>query len=78
MSTHYEAHLLDIIDTGIYPCRSAAYVEKAKRQAALVDCPLTYVEGSNLLLEKLVSGRWDHQFLVAEKGQVLEQAAFST
>ena len=68
---------VDIIDTGAYPCRSAAYVEKAKRQAALVNCPLTYVDGSNLLLEKLVSGRWDHQFIVAEKGQVLEQAAFS-
>ena len=68
---------VDIIDTGAYPCRSASYVEKAKRQAALINCPLTYVDGSNLLLEKLVSGQWDQQFIVAEKGQVLEQAALS-
>ncbi len=68
---------VDIIDTGAYPCRSESYLEKAKRQAALISCPLTYVDGSNLLLEKLVSAQWDHQFIVAEKGQVLEQAAFS-
>ena len=69
---------VDIIDTGAYDCRSAEYVEKARRQAALVNCPLTYVDGSNLLLEKLVSGQWDHQFIVAEKGQVLDQMDFST
>lgn len=69
---------VDIIDTGVYDCRSAEYVEKAQRQAALVNCPLTYVDGRNLLLEKLVSGQWDHQFIVAEQGQVLDQMDFST
>lgn len=68
---------VDIIDTGAYDCRSAAYVEKARRQAARVGCPLAYVDGSNLLLEKLVSGQWDHQFIVAEKGRVLDQTDFS-
>ena len=73
--SNYES--VDIIDTGAYPCRSADYVEKARRQAALVRCPLTYVGGSNLLLEKLVSGQWDHQFIVSERGQMLDQTDFS-
>ena len=44
---------------------------------SLIHCPLIYVPGSNLLLEKLVSGKWDHQFLIAEKGRVLAKTDFN-
>lgn len=67
---------VDIIDTGIYDCRDPLYLEAAKRNADLIACPLRYVDGSNILLEKLVSGRWDHQFLTAKKGQVLREEDF--
>lgn len=58
----------DIIDTGAYDCYAEAYVEEAQKNADLIRCTLGYVEGSNRILEKLVSGRWDEQFLVAEPG----------
>lgn len=64
-------HHVDIIDTGAYDCFSQSYMDCAKRNAQLIDCPLAHVPGSNILLEKLVSGRWDHQFLIGEKGQTL-------
>lgn len=68
---------VDIIDTGVYDCHSDEYRKTAKRNADLIHCPLIYVPGSNLLLEKLVSGKWDHQFLIAEKGRVLAKTDFN-
>ena len=37
---------------------------------------LDYVQGSNLMLEKLVGGRWDRQFLVAEPGHLIRHGDF--
>ncbi|MGN0659239.1 MAG: DUF1638 domain-containing protein [Emergencia sp.] len=67
---------VDIIDTGVYDSFSAAYLKSARKNADLIGCPLCHVPGSNLLLEKLVAGRWDHQFLIAEKGRVLKEEDF--
>ncbi len=67
---------VDIIDTGVYDCYSRDYVAKAKANADLIQCPVCYVEGSNLLLEKLVSGRWDHQFLIGEAGDTFREEDF--
>lgn len=67
---------VDIIDTGIYDCHNIQYVESARKSAALISCPLTYVPGSNILLEKLVAGYWDDQFMVAEKGRILKNEDF--
>jgi len=58
---------VDIIDTGIYDCHSDEYMKEAAENAELVSCELNHRKGSNILLEKLVSGKWDHQFLVVEK-----------
>lgn len=66
----------DIIDTGAYDCYSEAYVTQAQKNADLIRCTLGYVEGSNVILEKLVSGRWDAQFLVLEPGQEMTEHAF--
>ena len=67
---------VDIIDTGVYDCYSSDYVTRAKANADLIQCPICYVEGSNLLLEKLVSGRWDHQFLIGEAGDIFREEDF--
>ena len=67
---------MDIIDTGVYDSYAPAYLEKARRNADLINSSLCHVPGSNLLLEKLVSGRWDHQFIVAEKGKTLTATDF--
>lgn len=49
---------------------------KAQKNADVMNVALDYVEGSNLLLEKLVSGRWDEQFLVAEPGHLIRHGDF--
>ncbi|MCI7098689.1 MAG: DUF1638 domain-containing protein [Lachnospiraceae bacterium] len=67
---------VDMIDTGVYDCYSEEYVIQAQRNADLIRGVLDYVAGSNLILEKLVSGQWDQQFIVAEPGQVLSEKDF--
>ncbi|MDD3219892.1 MAG: DUF1638 domain-containing protein [Lachnospiraceae bacterium] len=59
---------VDIIDTGVYDCYSEEFAAEAQENADLIRCPLDYVPGSNLILEKLVSGNWDEQFAVFESG----------
>lgn len=61
----------NIIDTGAYDCREEGFMQVAKMSAAAMDCELGYVKGSNRVLEKLISGQWDEQFLVIEPGRVL-------
>lgn len=67
---------VDVIDTGEYDCYSEHYVTEAQKNADLIQCRLNYVKGSNLLLEKLVSGHWDQQFLIVEPGQMLSNRDF--
>lgn len=67
---------LDVIDTGLYDCYEERLVEKFQADADLFNGELGFVPGGTLLLEKLVSGRWDEQFLVAEKGTNLTQGRF--
>lgn len=66
----------DIIDTGVYDCYSEEYVTEAQKNADLIRCSLGYVEGSNRILEKLVSGQWDAQFVVLESGQEMTEQDF--
>ena len=67
----------DIIDTGVFDCYEESYVESIQKQADLIRCELGYVEGSNRILEKLVSGQWDEQFLIVPPRTVLTKSAFS-
>ena len=67
---------LDIVDTGMADCYSEAFVEMAQRSADLIKCDLDYTVGSNHLLEKLVSGQWDEQFLMAEPGHKIAHKDF--
>lgn len=62
-------HAMDIIDTGLNPCYEVPYVQAAQKEADAINADLGYAQGSICLLEKLVSGRWDDQFLVLEPGR---------
>lgn len=66
----------DVIDTGLYDCYSEGYVASARKNAELIRCKLDYVKGSNRILEKLVAGRWDEQFLVIEPGNMITTQSF--
>ena len=66
----------DISDTRVYDCYSEEYVTEEQKNADLIRCSLGYVEGSNRILEKLVSGQWDAQFIVLESGQEMTEQDF--
>ena len=66
----------DIIDTGVYDSHAEDFVAEAQRNAELAGCRLNHVPGSNLLLEKLLSGRWDEQFVVVEPCQKINIGLF--
>lgn len=71
---HY--YHLDIIDNGLYDCYDLDYVERAQADAERIQAELDFVPGSNLLLEKLVSGKWDGQFLVVPPNTRITQGTF--
>ena len=67
---------LDVIETGIYDSRAPEFTASAREDAERIGAELGYVPGGNLLLEKLVSGRWDGQFVVKEPGEIIKQDDF--
>ena len=71
---HY--HHLDIIDNGLYDCYALPYVERAQKEAEKIHSELDFVPGSNILLEKLVSGKWDSQFLIVPPDIPVTQGLF--
>lgn len=71
---HY--YHLDIIDNGLYNCYDLNYVERAQADAERIHAELDFVPGSNILLEKLVSGKWDEQFLIVHPHTTITQGKF--
>lgn len=69
-------YFLDIIDTGYNNCYEEKYAEQAQENADMIHAALDYVPGSNIILEKLVSGNWDEQFLVAKAGDMIQHGDF--
>ena len=67
---------MDIVDTGLNPCYEVEYVEKAQAQADELHADLDFVPGGIHLLEKLVSGQWDEQFITAQPGEMLYHGKF--
>lgn len=67
---------IDVIDTGNYPCHANPFRKLAERNAALINAQLNYVPGSGIILEKLVSGRWDEQFIVLPPHTVVASTEF--
>lgn len=62
---------IDIVDTGLYDCHSAEYVKEAAASAEWIEGKVEFVKGSNRIIEKLISGKWDAQFFIAEPGHVI-------
>ena len=56
------------MDTGLNDCRREAYREEVQKDADWLEADLSYVLGGTYLLEKLIAGTWDEQFLVLQKG----------
>ena len=71
---HY--YHVDIIDNGLYDCYDPDYVERAQADADRIHAELDFVPGSNILLEKLVSGKWDEQFFVVPPNTTITQGKF--
>lgn len=63
---------VDIVDTGVFDCYEETFVARMQQDADFINVPLGYVEGSNRIMEKLVSGDWDDQFIVVEPETVIE------
>lgn len=57
---------VDVVDAGIFDCHEEEYVAKMQKEADFIHVPLNFVEGSNRIMEKLVSGEWDKQFIILE------------
>lgn len=67
---------VDVVDAGIFDCYTDGFVAKMQREADFINAPLGFVEGSNLVMEKLVSGQWDDQFVIVESGTAVEGRIF--
>lgn len=65
---------LDVIDTGAYPLTEV--MEHAKKAAALLSLKVNQIPGSTFILEKLLTGNWDEDFIVLQNGEQLEQKQF--
>ena len=50
-----------------------AYVEQVQINVDLIRCSLNYVQGSNI---KLISGKWDAQFVAADPGTKIQRKNF--
>lgn len=72
MYAHYNS--VTLIDTGCYPLESVmGYAEKT---CDLMDFELKKVSGHTIMLEKLLSGDLDTNFIVLEPGQTVEDEYF--
>lgn len=64
------------VDTGVFDCHSEAYVAKMQKEADFIRVPLNFVKGSNHVIEKLITGKWDDQFIILEPGMKIEAQQF--
>ena len=61
---------IDIIETEINDSRRPEYAAAVKADADWLQAEMAYVPGGTHLLEKLISGNWDEQFMVFEPGEI--------
>ena len=61
---------IDIIETEVNDSRRPEYAETVKKDADWLQAEMAYVPGGTHLLEKLISGNWDEQFMVFEPGEI--------
>ena len=63
---------IDIIETEINDSRRPEYAAAVKADADWLQAEMAYIPGGTHLLEKLISGNWDGQFMVFEPGETTE------
>ena len=64
---------IGIIDSDVYDSYNQEMADYAKLSAELINGSVDHVPGSNMVLEKLVSGNWDEQFLILEPGAFMTE-----
>ena len=64
---------IDIMDTGINGSTMPDYEETVRRDAEWLGAALAHVPAGTHLLEKLIKGEWDEQFLVLEPGEPVKK-----
>lgn len=69
-------HALDVVDTGLEDLNTPEMTEKIEKSARLIGAKAHRVPGSNRILEKLVTGRWDEQFVVKQPYETISMADF--
>ncbi|WP_315307210.1 DUF1638 domain-containing protein [Pseudoramibacter alactolyticus] len=67
---------LDVVDTGVEDLTREPFAGKAKRGADLMKAQVHPLPGSNRVLEKLITGRWDDQFMVKAPGEIITRDDF--
>ena len=67
---------VDVVDTDVFDCHTEAFVAKMQREADFINVPLDFVAGSNRVMEKLVSGEWDDQFIIVKPETAIEGRMF--
>lgn len=75
LETLYEGYTdIDVIDTGAYPVDTV--VSHAEKAADLLNLKVNKIPGSTVILEKLLTGNWDDDFIVLEPGEKSELSHF--
>lgn len=72
MYAHYNS--VTVIDTGCYPMEET--MEYAKKTCELMDFELKTTEGFTIMIEKLLSGDWDDNFIQIESQQIIQEEHF--
>lgn len=72
MYAHYDS--VTVIDTGCYPLEET--MEYAKQTCELMDFTLKTTKGYTTIIEKLLTGDWDHNFIQLEPQNVLSDTFF--
>lgn len=65
---------IDVIDTGSYEVEPV--MQYAKRAAIVKPFHINQIQGSTAVLEKLLTGRWDEDFICLEPGEELTRKHF--
>lgn len=66
---------IDIIDTTTYDSYNKLHLEQVNKDAQLINCKVNHKKGSNIIIEKLLSGQWDKQFLIVEPKKIISKTA---
>lgn len=69
-------HDLDVVSTGLENLTDPAYIAKTAKGAMLMGAEVHVVPGSNRMIEKLVTGRWDEQFVIKQPYETITMADF--